>query len=150
LRFNVIVTAIGGENSEGGAARFDADVLAYHPSVVTIDYALNDLQVGLVRSNTAWSSMIEKALAAKVKVILLTPTPTLGLDFSNPQEPLNQQAEQVRKLAGQYHVGLVDSLDAFRKATVNGTTLVSLMAQGNHPNGQGHALVGAALLDWFP
>ena len=39
---NVIVTAIGGEDSIAGAARFERDVLALRPAVVTIDYALND------------------------------------------------------------------------------------------------------------
>ena len=39
---NVIVTAIGGENSEAGAERFDRDVLSLRPDVVTIDYGLND------------------------------------------------------------------------------------------------------------
>ena len=44
---NVIVTAIGGENSSGGAARFEKDVLACKPDVVTIDYGLNDRGLGL-------------------------------------------------------------------------------------------------------
>jgi lysophospholipase L1-like esterase len=43
---NVIVTAIGGENSEGGAARFDRDVLALRTNVVTIAYGLNDRRIG--------------------------------------------------------------------------------------------------------
>ncbi|MEN6427970.1 MAG: SGNH/GDSL hydrolase family protein [Phycisphaerales bacterium] len=34
---NVIVTAIGGENSESGAKRFERDVVALRPDVVTID-----------------------------------------------------------------------------------------------------------------
>ena len=34
---NVIVTAIGGENSEQGAKRFARDVLSMRPDVVTID-----------------------------------------------------------------------------------------------------------------
>src|SRR6478609_180133 len=39
---NVVVTAIGGETSEGGAARFEREVLCHRPDVLTIDYALND------------------------------------------------------------------------------------------------------------
>src|SRR3954471_18679187 len=39
---NVIVAAIGGENAESGAKRFERDVLSLRPDVVTIDYALND------------------------------------------------------------------------------------------------------------
>ncbi len=70
----MIVTEIGGENAESGAARFAADVLCYKPDVVTIDYALNDRQLGLARAEQAWRSMIEAAVAKDIKVILLTPT----------------------------------------------------------------------------
>ncbi|HLJ53486.1 MAG TPA: GDSL-type esterase/lipase family protein, partial [Chthonomonadaceae bacterium] len=72
---NVIVTAIGGENSVSGAARFEADVLARRPDVVTIDYALNDRGLGLERARAAWLSMIAAAQAKGVRLILLTPTP---------------------------------------------------------------------------
>src|SRR5512145_606408 len=47
---NVVVTAIGGENSEAGAKRFERDVLAMRPDVVTIDYGLNDRGIGLSRA----------------------------------------------------------------------------------------------------
>jgi len=147
---NVIVTAIGGENSEQGAQRFDGDVLAHHPDVVTIDYAINDRGIGLQRARQAWVSMIEKALAAHVKVLLLTPTPTLGLNFDDANDPLNQHAGQIRDLAAKYHVGLVDSLAAFKKEVQSGTPLPDLMSLSVHPNGKGHQLVGEALLEWFP
>src|SRR5438132_6042675 len=71
---NVIVTAIGGENSVSGAARFEKDVLSHNPDLVLIDYALNDRPLPLDKSRAAWASMIEKALAKNVKVLLLTPT----------------------------------------------------------------------------
>ena len=58
---NVIVTAIGGETSETGTARFDADVLCHRPDVVTIDYALNDRGVGLAQARISWRTMIDKA-----------------------------------------------------------------------------------------
>jgi acyl-CoA thioesterase I len=146
---NVIVTAIGGENSESGAARFDRDVLALHPDVITIDYALNDRMIGLDRARKAWRSMIERALAAHVKVILLTPTPDLGAHLDDPVDPLNQHADQIRQLAAEYHVGLADSLAAFKHAIHNGTPLAALMAQSNHPNRKGHELVARELIRWF-
>jgi len=146
---NVIVTAIGGENSEGGAARFERDVLSHRPDVLTIDYALNDRGIGLPRAKKAWATMIEQALAAKIKVILLTPTADLSSKLDDPGDPLNQQAEQIRQLAAQYHVGLVDSLEAFKNAIKSGAKLPDLMSQGNHPNRKGHELVAAALAAWF-
>jgi hypothetical protein len=32
----------------------------------------------------------------------------------------------------------------------SGTPLRDLMAQSNHPNRQGHEIVAAGLLNWFP
>jgi acyl-CoA thioesterase-1 len=147
---NVTVTAIGGENAESGAKRFAREVLALRPDVVTIDYALNDRGIGLARAEAAWRLMIEAALAAQVKVILLTPTPDLQAKLDDPNDPLNQHAEQIRRLAVEYHVGLVDSLAQFKSHIHHGTHLVKFMAQSNHPNRKGHALVAGELLKWFP
>ena len=147
---NVIVTAIGGENSEQGAKRFQHDVLTLRPDVVTIDYALNDRPIGLARSEKAWRQMIDMALAQHVKVILLTPTPDMKAHLDDPNDPLNQHAEQIRTLAAQYNIGLVDSLALFKSQIASGTPLATLMAQGNHPNQKGHEIVAQELLKWFP
>ena len=147
---NVIVTGIGGENSEQGAKRFRRDVLRLSPDVVTIDYALNDRAIGLPRAKKSWRTMIEMALAAHVKVLLLTPTADMTAHLDDPNDPLNQHAEQIRRLAAEYHVGLVDSLQAFKDAAHSGVPLKDLMAQSNHPNRRGHELVAKELLSWFP
>ena len=147
---NVIVTAIGGEASESGAARFERDVLSLRPDVVTIDYALNDRRLGLEKARIAWSKMIAAAKARGIKVILLTPTPDQNAKLDNPADPLNQHAEQIRGLAAQYQVGLADSLAAFKAALKNGPKLEALMSQVNHPNRKGHDLVAVELLKWFP
>ena len=63
---------------------------------------------------------------------------------------MNQHAAQVRRLAAEYHVALVDSLAAFQAAVRAGARLENLMSQGNHPNRAGHDLVAAELLRWFP
>ena len=147
---NVIVTAIGGENSESGAARFERDVLAIHPDLITIDYALNDRGIGLERALVAWTKMIKSAQSQGIKVVLLTPTPDQSASLSDPNDPLSKHAEQVRNLAKEFHTGLVDSTELFQKAVAGGVELKSLMSQVNHPNRQGHALVAAKLLEWFP
>ncbi|HZM04033.1 MAG TPA: SGNH/GDSL hydrolase family protein [Candidatus Saccharimonadales bacterium] len=147
---NVIVTAIGGENSESGALRFEGDVLSLRPDVVTIDYALNDRGIGLRRSEKAWRTMIEMALARHVKILLLTPTPDLRAQLDNPRDSLNEQAGQIRRLSREYGVGLVDSLARFQEAAHAGGHLADYMAQSNHPNRRGHELVAEELLKWFP
>ncbi len=146
---NVIVTAIGGENSISGAARFERDVLSHKPDLITIDYALNDRGAGLKKSEAAWRSMIEVAGKAGIPVILLTPTADTRSDWNQPDDPLNQHAEQVRRLAAECRVGLVDSCAAFKREVAKGTALDSLMSQINHPNRAGHDLVVAELMRWF-
>lgn len=147
---NVIVTAIGGENSERGSQRFETDVLALHPDLITIDYALNDRHLGLEKARVAWSSMIVKAKSKGIKVILFTPTGDAGAKLADANDPLNQHAEQIRALAAQYGVGLVDSLAAFKAYVAAGGQLKDLMSQVNHPNRKGHDLVVTKLLEWFP
>lgn len=142
---NVIVTAIGGENSVAGAARFERDVLSLRPDVVTIDYALNDRGLGLARARAAWASMIQQAQSAGVKVILLTPSPDLRAKLDDSNDPLHQHARQVRALAAEFKVALVDSLALFQEAKARGTKLEELMSQSNHPNAQGHALIAREL-----
>jgi lysophospholipase L1-like esterase len=147
--FNVIVTAIGGENSEQGAARFDRDVLPLRPDVLTIDYALNDRRIGLERAGAAWLSMVRRAKEAGIKVLLLTGTPVQDFDFTNAEDDLNEHADRIRRLAESEEVGLVDSLAEFGFAAQRDFGVNDLLSQINHPNAAGHALVNNALLPWF-
>ncbi len=148
--FNVIVTAIGGENSEQGAARFERDVLALRPDLVTIDYALNDRGLGLPKAERAWSQMIESAKSRGIKVVLLTPTGDTSSRWADPSDPLSQHATQVRTLAERHGVALADSLSAFERYVAGGGKLTDLMSQVNHPSRLGHDLVVGELLRWFP
>lgn len=150
---NVIVTAIGGETSVSGAARFARDVLSHRPRVVTIDYSLNDRRAGLEKAQAAWSAMIAQALAAKAKVILMTSTSDLTqlpTASEAQRRPLKEHAEQVRRLAAKHGVALADSLAAFEAYTAGGKDLKDLLSQSNHPNRAGHDLAAAELLKWFP
>jgi len=147
---NVIVTAIGGETSESGAARFEVEVLTHRPDLITIDYGLNDRRIGLEMARSSWVSMIEKALSKDIKIILLTPTGDMSASLEDASDPLNQHAELIRALAREYGVGLVDSLAAFQGYLREGGSLPALMSQGNHPNRAGHDLVVRELLAWFP
>ena len=146
---SVICTGVGGENSEEGAKRFKSDVLAKKPDVVTLDYGLNDRRIGLERARLAWTQMIEQAIAAGVKVILLTPTADLHADILNPDDPLSRHAAQIRDLAAEYQLGLADSFAAFQAHAKNGKSVAELMSQPNHPNKAGHQLVARKLIEWF-
>ena len=149
---NVIVTAIGGENSESGAERFERDVLCHRPDIITIDYGLNDRGIGLERASAAWSRMIEAGLASRAKMLLLTPTPDAtqastyeGADRSQ----LGDHADQIRQLAADNGIGLADSLSACLDYSST-ADLSDILSWSNHPNRSGHERVTKELLRWFP
>lgn len=147
---NVIVTAIGGEHSAQGAARFASEVLCHRPDVLTIDYGLNDRAIGLEAARTAWESMIEQALAQNVKVILCTPTWDRGYYTQDAGwEALHLHARQIRQLAEKYDLGLADSFESFQKAVSCEGDLAGLLSHVNHPTREGHMLVAREIGKYF-
>ena len=149
---NVIVTAIGGENSESGAARFERDVLCHRPDVTMIDYGLNDRGLGLERARASWSRMIDASLAYGTRVLLLTPTPDVTQSPTYKGEDKNvlgDHANQIRALAAERHIGLADSLHACLQYS-SAADLSDILSWSNHPNRMGHELVAREILRWFP
>ena len=146
---NVINTAIGGENSINGEKRFKKDVLNHNPDVIFIDYALNDRGVGLEKSKQAWEKMIKAALKKNIKVILLTPSPDMGVDILDSTTVLNQHAEQIKLLSNTFNVGLIDSYALFKEKATSGEGVINYMSQINHPNEKGHRLISNEILRYF-
>lgn len=146
---NVIVTAIGGENSVKGAERFERDVLIHKPDVIFIDYSLNDRRVGLEKAYEAWSQMIKEAKERGIKVILLTPSPDQRVDYNLPENELKKHTDQVIRLAKENQVGLVDSYKAFEFLYANKNKLKKYMSQVNHPNEKGHELISNEIVKYF-
>jgi lysophospholipase L1-like esterase len=147
---NVIVTAVGGEASPAGAARFADDVLCHKPDLVTIDYGLNDRGCGLAAAENAWSSMLAAALEKGVKVILLTPTwdrsyYTEGEDWHS----LTAHADQIRALAARHAAGLADCFAAFQSHVQKKEDLAALLSHVNHPSKKGHRLITQTLSPFF-
>ena len=146
---NIIITAIGGENSKSGNRRFKKEVLTNHPDVLFIDYALNDLGIGLDKANKAWTKMIKTALGKGIKVILLTPSPDQRISYDDPGNELKKHADQIIKLASEHQVGLIDSYKAFEFTYSEKEHLSKYMSQVNHPNKLGHELIANEIINWF-
>ena len=146
---NVIVTAIGGENSVSGAQRFKEEVLIYKPDILFIDYGLNDRGLGLEKASAAWNQMIMEAKDQNIKVILLTPSPDQRVDYEDPNNELKQHSDQIIRLAKENRVGLIDSYKAFEFSYSDRKELVKYMSQVNHPNEKGHELIAHEIIKWF-
>lgn len=143
------VTAIGGENSEQGAARFQQDVLSLKPSLVFVDYSLNDRRIGLERAARSWKSMILACHQAQVPIVLLTPTPDSREDITDDQSRLSAFRNQVIQLGRQYQVPVVDPYQEFQKQVRAGTPVDHFLSQSNHPNRRGHQVVADLLTAWL-
>ncbi|TDQ06944.1 SGNH/GDSL hydrolase family protein [Pedobacter metabolipauper] len=146
---NVIVTAIGGENSVSGAKRFKDDVLIYKPDVLFIDYALNDMGIGMAKAREATGKMVEEALKQNIKVILLTPSPDQRINILERNNALEQFSDQIKSVSAKYAVGVADSFGAFRDKAGTPDGLKPYMGWVNHPNEKGHQLIAGEILKWF-
>ncbi|MCM8758179.1 MAG: SGNH/GDSL hydrolase family protein [Candidatus Omnitrophica bacterium] len=149
---NVIVTAIGGENSVSGAKRFSSDVLCHKPDLVLIDYGLNDRGLSEDIVYEAWKKMVDLSKEKEIPVLLLTPSWDITV-LDEAQESgvlLKQRASLIRQIAFEQEVGLADSFSAFEKAIYSGIPIETLLSWSNHPSRQGHLLIVNEILSWFP
>jgi acyl-CoA thioesterase I len=146
---NSIRTCIGGENSTGGAKRFDTDVLGAKPDVLFIDYGLNDRGMGPDKARVNLEEMISKAKKLEIKIFLLTPTPDLNEDIKSSNAPLQKMSAMIRDVANKNDIGLIDSYKIFKDLAINGQDLQQYMAQNNHINAAGHKLVADEIVRVF-
>ena len=146
---NIIITAIGGENSVSGQKRFEKDVLIHKPDVLFIDYALNDRGIGLDKAREATKKMINSALKQGIKVILLTPSPDQQVDILKPGNELEAFTNQIINLAKKYKIGLIDSFGQFVMKAKTAEGIKPYMAWVNHPNEKGNQLIANEILKWF-
>lgn len=150
---NVIVTAIGGENSVSGAARFEKDVLKFEPDLITIDYGRNDMFLTEEEMRSAWEKMIQMAQKRGVKMLLITPAADSGaIYYEEEKRKLSDErmAEIIRELAEKYGTGLADAEGAFSYLFQHGHTKSEYAAGVNHPNRKGHEVIAECLVEWFP
>ncbi len=146
---NAIVTAIGGENSVAGAARFKAEVLVLRPDVIFIDYALNDRRLPVDQVEEAWREMAAAAKARGIPVVFVTPTGAEDVRIGAGDEPLELRAALIRRVAADLDVPVADAWAAWKTALAAGTDQKALLSQINHPNRAGHELVAREIARLF-
>ena len=149
-QISVIVPAKGGETSEAGEVRFAEDVLPIRPDVLFIDYGLNDRRIGLPRAKAAWEAMINEAASRGILVVLVTPTPDIGVEWDNLNGDLRLHASQINRLASEYSVLMADPYSEFIRLASEGQEIEQFMSQSNHPNKKGHEVVAKEIANIFP
>ena len=139
-----------------GLDRFDTAVLRYHPDWVTINFGINDSWQDAGRKGTSripvkkyqynLSFFIDRILAQKGKVILLTPNP-IGEKYKGfHRRRLKKYMKVTRKLARAKNLPLIDTWKIFpefvRKMHAG---IDTLLLDGMHPNDTGHKIIANAL-----
>lgn len=155
----ITVTSIGagvhGDTSKGMLARLDKDVLAKKPDWMTLSCGVNDL------TDKAWgvpledfkknvTAILDAAAAAKVQVLILTPTPAepdLDSPGNRKQEGYNAF---LRAISAERHLRLADpgaDLRAAIKAWGKGGYRYTV--DGVHMNPSGNLIMARAVLRAF-
>lgn len=144
-KIKVVITAKPSENSSDGSKRFESDVLSKKPSIVFLDYAINDGPLG--ESNTVhWRLMVRACKANGIPVVVLTNSGVQTTNFNDVNDYMAQIAARVRKVAQEENVLLADVFELYgRKAKPLIEYVVS--ATDAHPNQKGHALIAECIYE---
>jgi lysophospholipase L1-like esterase len=154
----IINAGVSGNKSEDLIRRFDADVMAHKPSIITISIGINDVWHRLAQPHDEQvlkgykanvTKMVEEAQAAGIKVILLAPTIIQEDPQSEGNQRLTMYVEAEKQIAGAEHCQFVDLHSMFLNA-LNGmphtATGNRLTQDGVHMNSLGDAIMAAGVL----
>jgi lysophospholipase L1-like esterase len=180
IPLKVVNAGIGGNNTNQGRARFEKDVITQHPSWVIIQFGLNDAAVDVHLNPPATEPrvsekryeenlryFVQTLKANNAKSVLMTPNPgrwteatrkLYGKPPYQPEDPdgynvlVRRYAEIVRHIAEQEKVPLIDVYGVFQTYNKQpGQSMDQLMlADGIHPNTQGHEIIAKLLLETIP
>ena len=171
----IINAGKGGENTDQARERFEQDVLARKPDIVTIYYGLNDAAIDVWKDATAprvTADKFEENLRhftkrlkeAGTKVILMTPNPCCWSpqekelygkppydinDVEGINKVLQEHIAAVRKVAVGENVALVDVYQILSDYA-HTHSYNELLLDGVHPNEYAHRLIADALLEQIP
>jgi len=154
----LINAGVSGNKAENMIARFDKDVLAKQPTIVTINVGINDVWHRLknphddnvlktYRENVA--KMVDKAQAAGARVILLAPTVIQENPDAEGNKRLPLYVAAMREIAAEKKCQFVDLHGMFlealkhKPATEKGNWLTS---DGVHMKPLGNAIMALGIL----
>lgn len=137
--------------------RFETDVLAHKPDLVTFGFGTNDAyidskvkdgpsRIPLDKFRDNLTYMIKTLKAQGSEIILIVPNIMSGNSGGIQNDRLLLYRKVLKKLSRKYHTGFVDNYMGFldyQKKT--GEPYETLIPDGVHPNDKGHELIAASL-----
>lgn len=143
----VINAGISGHKSNDMLARLQRDVIDHHPSWVSISCGVNDVWHGergvpLPDYRKNMTEIVDRCLAAGIKVLLLTATPIYEDPNSKENQKLAAYNDFLRQLARDKKVLLCDLNEAFTSIYVKKRSDEKLLTtDGVHMNPRGNRLM---------
>lgn len=159
--FKLLNAGVSGNKAENMMARFEKDVLAKKPSLVTIHVGINDVwhRVNLPHQNDVLkayrdnvAAMVDRAQAAGVRVILLAPTIIQEDLRSEGNLRLPWYVAAMRKVAADKRCQFVDLHAMFRSALRHKPPEEKgnwLTTDGVHMKPLGNAIIALGILRAF-
>lgn len=150
---------IGGDRSTGGNSRFKRDVLAYKPTVLTVDFGMNDGSYTEFKEGTfnpyikGLQGIADQAKAAGIRVAWITPQPVehqpgAKAEFYN--NTLEKFSAGVKDIAAKNNGLFVDQFHPYwsvvKKARESGEKGRITGGDAVHPGPAGQALMAASIL----
>ena len=149
---------IGGNKVDDGLARFDRDVASLKPTIVIVNFGMNDGKYvppdPKVRAHyvQGLKELIGKITAIGARPILCTP-PAANKFHALYLEPYNETlaglAKAVVQLGAEQHVPVIDLFAPFRAIAEQASPDPMLIPDGVHPNEAGHLLLAAPAFSRF-
>ncbi len=147
-----------GDTSLDGLARLDWSVIDHAPDLVTVNFGINDMYMGIrlgeFKSNLI--EIVEKILEGSgsgfgsgsgPEILLLSSEPLLTPRFDRIVLSYYQTLEDVAEEMG---VGFVDVYGAWMRRVAEGVPLDSLILPGlDHPNEAGYKIIAEELMRFF-
>ncbi len=137
----VFNAGISGNTTIDGLNRFEADVLAHKPQLVTVMFGLNDMtRVPLETYEANLAAMIQKCRAAGAETLLCTPNAVIDTP-SRPTARLLEYVAAMRRVGERERTPVVDAYAACESVRAEDAFQWLLtMSDEIHPNMTGHKL----------
>ena len=169
VRFNIVNSGVGGNNTTDGLARFDRDVAVFLPDLVVVGFALNDACGGeayLDKYEKNLTEICEKVNELHAECVVLTPNMmcTKATDrvadgmknlierFAEIQNNglLDRIVETEKNVAAKCGAKICDVYSCWKQMSANAVDTTALLANGlNHPMREMHDLIAYKLIETF-
>ena len=152
VKITVIPAGVSGNTSRDMIGRLEASVISKKPDWMTLSCGINDVWHGatgveLEPYKTNITSIVDKALAAGIKVMILTTTVINESDNTNNQK-LVAYNDFLRQLAKEKNLPVADLNEIFWKA-LKDNPKPHLTVDGVHMNPEGNMLMARGILEGF-